>query len=87
MRQGCPVSPPLFNIYTEEILRKVAEMEEQYDGVQRSGTTVTELRCADDIVLISRTADGLNNIAQADESISAEYGLMINAKKDEDNET
>src|SRR6218665_4219172 len=47
VRQGCILSPFLFNLYAERIMRK-AEMEETKEGVKIAGKTLNNLRYADD---------------------------------------
>src|SRR6218665_2303 len=59
VRQGCILSPFLFNLYAERIMRK-AEMEEAKEGVKIAGKTlkhlIQEFRClryADDTTLMA----------------------------------
>ena len=47
VRQGCVLSPSLFNLYTEKIYRKV----EHLNGVKRNGININKLRYADDTAL------------------------------------
>ena len=44
MKQGCIISPHLFNLYTESVIRE-AEIVEM--GIQISGKLVSNLRYAD----------------------------------------
>ena len=48
MRQGCILSPHLFNLYTESVIRE-AESEEM--GIKIGGKLVSNLRYADDTAL------------------------------------
>ena len=51
MRQGCIISPNLFNIiYAEDIMREA--LEDFDGGVKFGGTKVTNLRHADNITLV-----------------------------------
>ena len=50
MRQGCILSPNLFNIYSEDIMREA--LEGFNGGVKFRGTKITNLRYADDTTLI-----------------------------------
>ena len=52
VRQGCCLSPQLFNIYTEQIMRNVLE-EDSYDAVSIGERAISELRYVDDTVLLS----------------------------------
>ena len=53
MRQGCIISPILFNLYSELMIR---EAMEGMEGVKVGGRNITDLRYADDAVLV---ADGI----------------------------
>ena len=82
VRQGCPVSPHLFNLYTEYIWREVEDCDtHSFDAVQIGGRTISELRYADDTSLFSSTPEGLSELILRDQQVSAKYGLCINEKK------
>ena len=49
VRQGCVLSPNLFNLYTEKIFREVEDMK----GVNIGGVNINNLRYADDTVLLA----------------------------------
>ena len=51
VRQGCVLSPYLFNILAEMVMREVLEGYE--GGFQIGGRRVTNLRYADDIILLA----------------------------------
>jgi len=53
VRQGCVLSPYLFNIIAEMTMREA--LENFRGGFKVGGRTVNNLRYADDIVLIIRT--------------------------------
>src|SRR6218665_1493702 len=52
VRPGCILSPFLFNLYAERIMRK-AEMEEAKEGVKIAGGTLNSLIYADDTTLMA----------------------------------
>ena len=83
VRQGCIMSPQLFSVYTESIMREVEEEQNnsEYDELSIGGTKITELRYADDTALFSTTPEGLNNLVQAVNKHSSAYKLSINAAK------
>ena len=84
VRQGCPVSLPLFNPSAEDIFREIdsEDQNDNYEGEKIGGMTITDLRYADDLSLLSRSTKGLNSIIQKDKAISElKYGLRINDKK------
>ena len=50
VRQGCILSPCLFNLYAEYIMRN-AGLEEAQTGIKIARRTINNLRYADDITL------------------------------------
>ena len=50
VRQGCILSPCLFNFYAEYIMRN-AELEEAQGGIKIAGRNINNLRYADDTTL------------------------------------
>jgi hypothetical protein len=80
VRQGCILSPFLFNLYAEKIMRKV-ELEETEIGVKIGGRNINNLRYADDTTLLSETEDGLKHLIARIKEESEEFGLFLNVKK------
>jgi hypothetical protein len=87
VRQGCPLSAVLFNIYMADVAKVI---EDSLDGVDirkysRNGPeekmVISGLLYADDICLLSREAHGLQNILNRVNLVLDEYGLRINRKK------
>ena len=52
VRQGCILSPCLFNLYAECIMRN-AELEEAQAGIRIEGRNINNLRYADDTTLMA----------------------------------
>ena len=77
VRQGCVLSPYLFNIYTELIFRETDDMK----GINIQGKNINNLRYADDTVLLTEKEEDLINILQRVKEQSAERGLHMNARK------
>ena len=78
VRQGCVISPLLFNLYSEFMIMEVLEVVE---GVKFNESNITNLRYADDAVLVAdkrwkmqKMIDRLNETCKA-------YGMEINVKK------
>ena len=58
VRQGCILSPCLFNLYTEYIMRN-AGLEETQTGVKIAGRNINNLRLADDTTLMAESEEEL----------------------------
>ena len=54
--QGCILSPCLFNLYAEHIMRN-AELEEAQAGIQIAGRNINNLRYADDTTLMAESEE------------------------------
>jgi hypothetical protein len=77
VRQGCVLSPKLFNIYTEEIFSK----NENLKGVVIGGISIKDLRFADDTLLLAESEEELQELVDQVGGNSLEYGLEMNTKK------
>ena len=54
VRQGCILSPCLFNLYAEYIMRN-AGLEETQAGIKIAGRNINNLRYADDTTLMAES--------------------------------
>ena len=61
VHQGCILSPCLFNLYTEYIMRN-AGLEETQAGIKIAGRNINNLRYADDITLMAESKEKLKNL-------------------------
>ena len=59
--QGCVLSPCLFNLYAEYIMRK-AELEEAQAGIKIARTNINSLRYADDTTLMTESEEELKSL-------------------------
>ena len=79
VRQGCVLSPHLFNILAEMVMREALE---GFDGgIQIGGRRVTNLRYADDIILLARSEIELQEMVDRLDTASKKYSLLINEEK------
>ena len=79
VRQGCPLSPMLFNMYSELIMRHALEKWE--DGIEIGGRLYNNLRYADDVALLATTEGNLQQLVNDVGKASERFGLSLNAKK------
>ena len=77
VRQGCILSPSLFNLYTEQIFREVEDMQ----GVMVGGVNINNLRYADDTALIAESAADLQELINAVNDKGKPYGMEMNVEK------
>ena len=59
--QGCILSPCLFNLYVEYIMRNAA-MEAAQAGIKIAGRNINNFRYADDTTLTAESEDGLKSL-------------------------
>ena len=61
VRQGCILSPCLFNFYAEYIMRNTV-LEEAQAGIKTAGRNVNNLRYADDTIPMAESEKELNSL-------------------------
>ena len=61
LRQGCILSPCLFNLYAEYIMQ-IAGLEEAQVGIKTAGRNINNLRYADDTTLMEESEEELKNL-------------------------
>ena len=81
VRQGCVMSPDLFNYYSELIF-KLRELENE-KGLRVGGCNITNIRYADDTVLMAESAEDLQRLLDVVVRESERKGLSINCSKTE----
>ena len=77
--QGCILSPCLFNLYAEYIMRN-AGLEETQAGIKIAGRNINNLRYTDDITLMAESEEELKSLLMK-VSESEKPGLKLNIKK------
>ena len=61
VRQGCILSPCLFNLYAEYIMRN-AGLDEAHAGIKISERNINNLRYADDTTLMAESEEELKSL-------------------------
>lgn len=79
VRQGYVLSPDLFIIYSEMILRNLEDVE----GLKIGGYNCNNRKYADDTVLIASTEQELQKTIDIVSSETIKMGLSLNVKKSE----
>ena len=80
IRQGCILSPWLFNLYAEYIMRN-AGLEETQAGIKIAGRNINNLRYADDITLMAESEEELKSLLMKVKEGSEKVGLKLNIQK------
>ena len=75
VRQGCILSPYLFNLYAEYILRN-AGLEEAQAGIKISRRNINNLRHADDTTLMAESEEELKSFLMKGKEDSEKAGLL-----------
>ena len=80
VRQGCILSPCLFNLYAEYIMRN-AGLEETQAGIKIAGRNINNLRYADDTTLMAESEEELKSFLMTVKEQSENVGLKFNIQK------
>ena len=80
VRQGCILSPCLFNFYAEYIMRN-AGLEEEQTGITIAEKNVNNLRNADDTILMAESEEKLKSLLMKVKVENEKVGLKLNIQK------
>ena len=80
VRQGCILSPCLFNFYAEYIMRN-AGLEEAQAGIKIAERNINNLRCADDTILMAESEEEPKILLMKVKEESEKVGLTLNIQK------
>ena len=78
--QGCILSPCLFNLYAEYIMR-YAGLDEAQAGIKIVRRNINNLRYADDTTLMAESKEELKSLLMKVEEESKKVGLKLNIQK------
>ena len=74
------MSPYLFNLYAEYIMRN-ARLDEAQAGIKIAGRNINNLRYADDTTLMAKSKEELNSLLMKVKEESEKVGLKLNILK------
>ena len=80
VRQGSILSPCLFNLYTEHIMRN-AGLEEAQAGIKIAGENVNNLIYADDTTFTAESEEELKSLLMKVKEESEKVGLKLNIQE------
>ena len=78
--QGCRLSPCLFNLYEEYIMRN-AGLDEAQAGIKIAGRNINNLRYADNTTLMAESEEELKSLLMKVKEESEKVGLNLNIQK------
>ena len=80
VHQGCILSPCLFNLYAEYIMRN-AGLDAAQAGIKIAGRNIDNLRYADDTTLMAESEEELKSLLRKVKVESEKVGLKLNIQK------
>ena len=79
VRQGCLLSPTLFNLFLERIMEETLEGHD--GGVRCAGRRINDLRFADDIDMMEEDEESLREVTRRLDETSKRFGMEISTEK------
>ena len=80
VRQGCILSPCLFNLHAEYIMRNTG-LDEAQVGIKMARRNINNLRYADDTTLMAESEEELKSLLMKVKKESKKVGLKLNTQK------
>ena len=80
VHQGCILSPCLFNLFAEYIMRNTG-LEEAQAGIKIARRTINNLRYPDDTTLMAESEEELKSLLMKVKEESEKVGLKLNIQK------
>ena len=81
VKQGCPLSPILFNLCVEIILRSIAAKGQSIGPLKHHGCDISVLAYADDLVIIAKNEQKLQQLLDAASTSASLIGLTFRQDK------
>ena len=80
VHEGCVLSPCLFNLYAEYIMRNVG-LDEGQAGIKIAGRNINNLRYPDDITHMAENQEELKRLLMKAKEESEKVGLKLSIQK------
>ena len=80
VRQGCVLSPCLFNLYAEYIMRNT-RLDETQTGIKIAKRNINNLRYADDTTLMAESKEELKSLLMKVKDESTKFALKLSIRK------
>ena len=80
VRQGCILSPCMFNLYAEYLMQNVG-LDETQAGIKIARRNINNLRYANDTTLMAESEEELKSLLMKVKEESEKVGLKLNIQK------